>query len=389
MKLAARCIATMLVAFLMALALQADDAANPKTKNDEPGASLSAPAVPADAQPTASKTLTAASSAKRPSQSGSSAQRSGHESGANTPRIEWFLGYSFWRAMPTSPSNRMSYLHGGSTSVAYNFNRYLGLVADFGGYDDSRLTLFNPAGSETLDASGSAYTYAFGPRLSYRRFDRFTPFAQVLFGGTYATSVTISGCTGVTAVCTPLGSDNAFALMAGVGFDIRITRHIALRPFEGDFLLTDFKNPLSASGQTRGWQDNVRFSTGIVFRFGSVGAPPPPVAAACMTEPLEVFAGETVTAIATGSNFNPNRTIQYHWSGTGVTVAGASASTPIDTAGLSPGSYRKLEQWQQKWRGILHGYVHRKADTQTRNCVLVGPRNREGRRHLDDSLKRQ
>ena len=156
---------------------------------------------------------------------------------------------------------------------------------------------------------------------------------------TPAKAMIVSGCTG-SALCTPLGADNAFALMAGVGFDIRITRHIALRPFEGDFLLTYFKNPLSVGGQTRGWQDNVRFSTGIVFRFGSIGAPPPPAAAACMTEPLEVFAGETVTGTAAGSNFNPNRTIQYRWSGTGVTVDGASASTPIDTAGLSPGSYQ-------------------------------------------------
>ena len=52
--------------------------------------------------------------------------------------------------MPTATSNRMSYLHGGSTSVAYNFNRYIGLVADFGGYDDSRLTFLSPAGNQTV-----------------------------------------------------------------------------------------------------------------------------------------------------------------------------------------------------------------------------------------------
>ncbi|HTC67570.1 MAG TPA: hypothetical protein VK685_10575 [Candidatus Acidoferrum sp.] len=38
--------------------------------------------------------------------------------------------------MPTSQSNRIGYLHDGSTSIAYNFNRSFGLVADFGGYDN-------------------------------------------------------------------------------------------------------------------------------------------------------------------------------------------------------------------------------------------------------------
>jgi outer membrane protein OmpA-like peptidoglycan-associated protein len=54
---------------------------------------------------------------------------------------------------------------------------------------------------------------------------------------------------------------------------------------------------------------------------------------------MEVFAGETVTATASGSNFNPKRTVTYNWNGTGVKVAGSDASTQIDTTGLQPGSY--------------------------------------------------
>src|SRR5271170_6282898 len=98
--------------------------------------------------------------------------------------------------MPTALSNRIGYLHGGSTSVAYNFNKYLGVVADFGGYDDGRLTLFTPTGNQTVNSNGTAYTDVFGPRFSYRKYEKFTPFAQALFGATHAGSVTISGCTG-------------------------------------------------------------------------------------------------------------------------------------------------------------------------------------------------
>jgi outer membrane protein OmpA-like peptidoglycan-associated protein len=54
---------------------------------------------------------------------------------------------------------------------------------------------------------------------------------------------------------------------------------------------------------------------------------------------MEVFAGETVTATASGSNFHPKRTVTYNWNGTGVKVAGSDASTQIDTTGLQPGSY--------------------------------------------------
>jgi outer membrane protein OmpA-like peptidoglycan-associated protein len=64
-----------------------------------------------------------------------------------------------------------------------------------------------------------------------------------------------------------------------------------------------------------------------------------PPSAACSIQPMEVFAGETVTATASGSNFNPKRTVTYNWNGTGVKVAGSDASTQIDTTGLQPGSY--------------------------------------------------
>ncbi len=152
--------------------------------------------------------------------------------------------------MPTSFSNRIGYLTGGSTSVAYNLNSYFGLAADFGAYDNNKLTLFNPTGSRTVDANGSASTFVVSPRFSYRRYERFTPFVQALLGGALASSVEISGCTGPLS-CTPLSSENAFTAIVGTGLDIRISHCVALRLFEGDFLLTHFKNPISTGGQER------------------------------------------------------------------------------------------------------------------------------------------
>ena len=127
-----------------------------------------------------------------------------------TPQVEWFFGYSFWRAMPTSYNNRIGYMHGGSTSFAYNFNRYFGLAADFAGFDDNKVTLFTPLGGTTVPSDGKAWTLMVGPRFSYRKYEMFTPFAQVLVGGVTARDVTISGCTGAPS-CTPLGADTTFA----------------------------------------------------------------------------------------------------------------------------------------------------------------------------------
>jgi len=257
-----------------------------------------------------------------------------------TPKVEWVLGYSFWRAMPTSTSNRMGYLHGGSTSVAYNFTRNIGLVADFGGYANTRLTLINPAGDQTFHSDGSAYTYMLGPRFSHRG-DRFTPFAEVLFGLAHARQVTISGCSGL-ASCTPLGSENAFATMAGAGFDIQISHRFTLRPLAADFLFTRFKDPFSASGTERAWQSNVRLSAGLMLRFG--GNPPPlpsaSIAAVCSADRAMVYSdsGDLVGVRAQASNPD-NLPLNYDWSASEGDVDGKGPDARWNSSGRRPGTY--------------------------------------------------
>jgi len=93
--------------------------------------------------------------------------------------------------------NRLVWMNGGSASIAFNINRYLGLVGDFGAYTNSEIR-FTGASTSTVDvdnANVAALTYLFGPRLSFRKYNRITPFAQVLFGGVHANQVTLTGCT--------------------------------------------------------------------------------------------------------------------------------------------------------------------------------------------------
>jgi len=361
MRLGWRLFATMAVAFLLVPALRADDPekaattakARTTTNQDKAVNSSVAPGAAGDATAKAETTANkdkdkdeAVNSVAAPGAAGEATPTAPTPApvppsmwgggNSNTPKVELFAGYSFWRAMPTYAVNRIAWLHGGNASVAYNLNTWLGLVADFGGYAADRFGPGAPPTGGVVDADGKVYSYLFGPRLSYRKSEWVTPFAQVLFGGAHATEVNLSGCTGVG--CTPLSSENAFAMTAGGGLDIKVRRHIAIRLFQAEYLMTRFADASAFTGE-RVRQNNLRLSAGIVFRFGSMGPPPVLPSAACSLQPTEVFAGESVTATASGSNFNPKRTVKYNWSGTGVRVAGTDASTQIDTTGLQPGSY--------------------------------------------------
>jgi outer membrane protein OmpA-like peptidoglycan-associated protein/opacity protein-like surface antigen len=367
MNRVARLISTAAITFLLVPTLCADDTTKPKAKGkDDAAASSSAPSTPdassamgapslpssapglpaeAQPQPDVVPALPFRSSLLAPAPPAGNGESVGamhrwDDREGYTPKVEWFLGYSFWRATPTSNGNRIGYLHGGSTSVAYNFNRYVGFVADFAGFDNNKLTLFAPAGSETLNAGGSVYTFMVGPRLSYRKYEKFTPYAQVLAGVVHASSVTVSGCTGDPS-CTPIGSDTTFAAMAGVGFDINISHRVALRLLEADFLLTHFQDPISATGLSRGWQDNTRLSTGIVFRFGgNPPAPSAPLGASCSANPEMVYAGSGDWIAVRAEASNPaNYPLNYSWSASEGSLDGSGPTVRWSSVDRHPGTY--------------------------------------------------
>ena len=253
------------------------------------------------------------------------------------PRAELFLGYSYIRGVPTlSPGNRMDFLNGGSTSIAFNLNRTLGLVGDFGGYNAREIQLTgagaNPA--RVADASGTAFTYLAGPRLSFR-YSRVTPFVQALFGGVHASQVTLSNCTGV--LCTPLPTENAFAMTAGGGIDLRIHRHLAIRIVQAEYLMTRFADLTTGNRDT---QNDIRLSSGLVFGFGG-NAPPAVVEYTCSVSPSVVFPGDpiTVTGVALNLNPNPKKVVSYTWTTDGGAISGTSATANVDTKAAAPGTY--------------------------------------------------
>ena len=333
MRLSVKTIATAAFAvFLMpTFMLRADDAAKPSTGAKDDKAADSSVASGAEPAALPAAPLPAASMA--PAMPDPSGMNSG------TPREEWFMGYSYLRATPQlAEGNRMMWLNGGSTSIAFNLNRYLGLVGDFGGFNETRLQLAigNPpvaAGTYRAVDAGTVFTFLGGPRLSYRRYDRVTPFAQVLFGGIRASKESLCPS------CVPLlPEETAFAMTGGGGLDVKVNHRFAIRLIQAEYMMTRFKDLDTGSSAT---QNDMRLSTGIVLRFGGNPPPPPlpPVSYSCSVNPSSVFPGDAIAVSGTALNLNPAKTAVYTWSASGGVVTGVTSTAKIDTTGLAPGSY--------------------------------------------------
>lgn len=164
----------------------------------------------------------------------------------SAPKVDVFAGYSYVQANPGVTGTDSFHLHGGNANVAYNITNWLGGAADFGGYTNGNIL--------SSGASGTFSTYLFGPRVSYRHYSRITPFGQVLFGAAHANA----------AAFNTSGTQNAFAMTAGGGVDYKLFDHFAIRLFQAEYLLTRFHEGTLTGNKT---QNNVRISTGFVFRF--------------------------------------------------------------------------------------------------------------------------
>jgi opacity protein-like surface antigen len=194
----------------------------------------------------------------------------------DVPRMETFLGYSFARfnSATDAPSFNAS---GGGGQFAYNFNKWIGVVADLGAANTGSI------GSVTVD--NTMVNFLFGPRVSFRH-DRLRPYFQILWGGVYDTA-----STSISAVVPPQpsnpiflpgqpggvtpgqvitarlnASQTAFAMTVGGGLDIKLNKHVSFRPAAVDYFMTRLQN-LRTLGDNN--QNNFRYTVGFNFNFGA------------------------------------------------------------------------------------------------------------------------
>ena len=192
------------------------------------------------------------------------------------PKMETYLGYTFLRANSATNVPAFS-TNGGGGQFDYNFNKWIGFVADLGATHNGNI------GGYHLD---STFTdYVFGPRI-YLRYSRLTPFFHIMWGAMHASTsgrvtaevippspsnpIYVPG-TGNITVPTPVtlravASQTAFAMPVGGGLDIKITKNVSFRPIELDYFLTRLQNIQDLNDRN---QHNLRYMTGVNFTFGA------------------------------------------------------------------------------------------------------------------------
>jgi outer membrane immunogenic protein len=149
--------------------------------------------------------------------------------------------YQFVRFNPGGGADGAN-CHGGSGSGAAYLSSRIGIVGEFGACKVTGL----PSG-----VTAHGLNYLFGPRVYFPTSrGRVFPFAQALFGGEQFSA----GLSGFGS-----GSTSAFAMTAGGGADVTLTRHVSLRAIQVEYLYTHF------SGAS---QNNLRLQSGLVYRFG-------------------------------------------------------------------------------------------------------------------------
>jgi opacity protein-like surface antigen len=205
----------------------------------------------------------------------------------STPKVQVFGGYSLLNQISGGPTDISLDLalhpvsggfgvatnfNGWSAEAQYNANRWVGIVADFGGRNGSPITA--PGGVSGLP-NGKAYSFLAGPVISYRTKSRLTPFVHVL-AGWERSSLNASTITGVSPpVSSAAETYTDFAIALGGGLDYSIFRHFALRVGQLDYYhtsqnLSKFYGTAFGGTSFEGLatrQVYLRISAGAVLRF--------------------------------------------------------------------------------------------------------------------------
>jgi hypothetical protein len=157
------------------------------------------------------------------------------------PKLEVFGGYQYFNVGFYSAFNAGGF-NGWNAAAAANLSKYFGVEGDFGGAYNyltiSRVSL-------------KTYTYSGGP-VVYLNKGRIKPFTHVLVGGIHLTGSDFSS--------------SGYTVMVGGGVDAKVARAIAIRIVQTDWLYYSLSGSKIAGG-TMSHGNNVRISTGVVFRF--------------------------------------------------------------------------------------------------------------------------
>ena len=198
------------------------------------------------------------------------------------PRIEWFGGYSADSVdsrgivpIGSSSGSRKFFEQGAVFSFDFNASRRWRLVLGEVAWQRHDAN-FNPQLYPQLQPliTGSyswfnQYQFLFGPEFKMRH-RRYTAFAHGLAGWGFRHLATPSGDLG--HLRSVILNDHGAAFAAGGGLEVSLARHWSYRIGQIDYVpqhrnrdLFSIANPLFPPLPS--WQHDVRFQTGIIFRF--------------------------------------------------------------------------------------------------------------------------
>ena len=293
-------------------------------------------------------------------------------------KVGVFLGYDYVRFNSATNVPAFS-ANGGNGEFIFRFNNTIGAVADLGAVHNNNM---NGIHADTTFAN-----FLFGPRLTLGHRSRFRPYFQVLWGGVYGTSSVqilanpVDPLIPGQPITARLGaSQTAFAMTAGGGLDIRISKHVSFRPIGVDYYLTRLQN-LRTQGDNN--QNNIRYTAGFNFWLGGEKPAPAPQAhrqipmktcpdgstvstdTACPKQsfslsltatPSEVCPGENARLVTSVSGASPSQLCCALWSVDGKKVS-EEPSFEFHSEGVAPGTYTV--------KSTFHGEAFNPASAET------------------------
>ena len=169
---------------------------------------------------------------------------------ADFPKAELFGGYSYFRANPDAIN-----LNGWNASITANITNWFGVEGDFSGHYGSPQIY----GFQVPYVDVNSYTYMAGPRLTFRS-NAVAPFAHFLIGADRAS----------TSAFGYSISDTALATAIGGGVDLNLSRSLAIRAIQMDYVMTRFQTgPQIFFSGFDDRQNNFRLSAGLVLKLGN------------------------------------------------------------------------------------------------------------------------
>lgn len=187
----------------------------------------------------------------------------------DVPKFEFGVTYNLMVADIDVLDNEAT--HGYGLSFQTNINRWFGLAAEWGAtHGASGPVTIQEAGTLRLvpEVDTRFQTFLGGPRVTWRK-NRFNLFGHYFVG--HGNSKVEDEQSGFRT------GNGEFAMAVGGGLDLFIGKKVALRLGQFDYLPihTDINARLSGrdgvgtATSSGSWQNNSRFQTGVVFRFGT------------------------------------------------------------------------------------------------------------------------